>query len=154
MKCRMIKRRLSAFIDGELDASLNEQINTHLQRCLDCQNAWHAANQAWDMLDVLPEPKTVPYLYTRIKARIASIKVYDPFHWMRNVLVPLSTAAAVALGIFLGSLASLNGNTTTVDEEWANSEVIDQFEDFPNASLGDAYAQLTGLESEMEDFQP
>jgi predicted anti-sigma-YlaC factor YlaD len=137
-----------------LDAPLIEQIEAHFQHCSNCQEALNTANQAWDILNILPKPETAPYLYTRIKKGIVSTTKYSAFRWMRHVLVPVTTAAAVALGIFLGSMPSLNGNATTVEKEWASSEYVDQFEDFSNASLGEAYAELTGLESEMEDFQP
>lgn len=112
----------------------------------------------WDVLDILPHPKSSPYFYARLKSRILTEEKTKPRGWIENILVPAFAAGVVVLGILLGNSISKNGaqwNTTvTVEEEWAESIHLDSFDDFPTASFGEVYAELTDIELAMEGFEP
>ena len=36
MRCKKVKRELSAFIDGEISSKLKREIEEHLHQCADC----------------------------------------------------------------------------------------------------------------------
>ena len=149
MNCRNIQKWLSAYIDGELSTERKKTIQIHLQECETCQEILKTMNQAWDLLDELPAPESVPYFYTRLKARMEAEKQEKGQKWIERILIPTSAVVATVLGIIVGSIVGSNGNqqveATGLDEEFIAS-YLDSFEDFPGVSLGEVYLDLSSQE--------
>jgi anti-sigma factor RsiW len=158
VKCRAVKRMLSAYIDDELTTTQVQKIEEHLQDCSSCKYDLEMLRDTWDVLDILPHPKPAPHFYTQLKSRLLKEEKTKPHSWIENVLVPALAAGVVILGILLGNSISKNGtqrNTSLAAEEaWAESMHLDSFDDFPTASFGEAYAELTDIELAMEGFKP
>ena len=158
MKCRVVKRKLSAYIDDELTSTQEERIEEHLRDCPSCTHALQMLRDTWDVLDILPHPKPAPHFYARLKSRLLAEEKTKPRGWIENVLVPALAAGVVILGILLGNSISKNGSqwnaATTIEEAWAESMHLDSFDDFPTASFGEAYAELADIELAMEGFKP
>lgn len=156
MKCSVVKKRLSAYMDGEL---VNEQrlvVETHLRECETCQRELQALMEAWDLVGTLPEPELDFYFYKRLEARMAPGGEKRKSVWVDRVLIPASAVAAVILGIVVGSIVGRNGEwwagELTVEEEMVGSLYLDSFDAFPNSSLGEAYFGLASQEGDMEDM--
>ena len=150
MKCSKIKRKLSAYSDGELDTTQKEIVEVHLQGCESCRQVLENLVTSWDLLDTLPTPEPVPYFYTRIKNRMASGEKERKWRWVDRILIPASAVAVIIFGIVVGSIVGRNGSRLTgeitTEDEMVNSLYLDTFDDFPSASLGDVYFTIASLE--------
>ncbi|MFH1940674.1 MAG: zf-HC2 domain-containing protein [bacterium] len=146
MHCSKIKRRLSAYLDGELDTVKKENIESHLRDCQACQHDLAILNQSWHFLDSLPEPEPPLYFYTRLKARLSSAAKEKRESWVERALIPVSAVVVVALGIFMGSIVGKNGKRLAqevpAEENVISSLYLDHFDDFPSASLGEVFINL------------
>jgi len=150
MKCREVKRKLSAYMDGELDLHEKKMVETHLQSCAKCQHELKILKETWEEITNLPLPDPVPYFYTRLKVRMEEREKKKRLNWVEQVLIPASAVAVIALGVFIGSTVSRNGNlqiaNSSVEEELVSSLYLNSFDDFPNSSLGEVYIELTSQE--------
>jgi anti-sigma factor RsiW len=150
MKCKDIIRSLSAYSDGELDRDARSRIAAHLEKCSDCTHALERLSKIWEILDWLPEAEPNPHFYIRLKARKTSEKQERKESWIENVLIPVCSVAVVILGIMVGNLVGKNGDSvnleSSVEEEMVSTLHLDSFNDFPSASVGDAYYNLTYAE--------
>jgi predicted anti-sigma-YlaC factor YlaD len=149
MKCRQVQKKLSVYLDDELDTNFKKLIESHLEECNTCQIKLKTIQETWDLLNEIPEPEPVQYFYTRLKARMSS-KVYTKRAGrLERFLLPASIGAAVYLGILIGSIVGQNGkglNTASNTEaEIVSSLYLDNFNDFPSASFGEAYFSFTSL---------
>jgi hypothetical protein len=143
VKCRKIQKRLSAWMDGELEPQVRSAVDAHLADCDQCRSRLAALQNAWDLAGMLPEPDSAPFLYTRIRARLESEKAVQWFAGIRRILVPVSMAAMLALGFWLGSFLGKNGsgqiNRWIEGTDQVSSIPLESFDDFPAYSTGDAY---------------
>jgi predicted anti-sigma-YlaC factor YlaD len=150
MRCSKIQRKLSRFIDNEMTDPQKKEIENHLNLCENCQRIYQTLLQSWELLNVLPNPEPVPFLYTRIRARLSEQAGANPRQWLERFLVPLSATAAVILGIVIGSIVGANGYVTdqvsTAANNIATSIDLDTFDDMPESSLGQIYYEFTGLQ--------
>ena len=130
-------------MDGELNPQIRSAVDAHLADCDDCRTRLTALKHVWELAGMLPGPEPAPFLYTRIRVRLESEKAVQRFVGIRRILVPVSMAAVLALGFWLGSILGKNGSGQI--GRWI--EVTDQvstlplesFDDFPAYSTGDAY---------------
>ncbi len=153
MKCSRIKRKLSAFLDGETSEVENQLISEHLKSCARCQNELEELSQVSDILDVMDEVEVSPFFTTRLKQRIVDQRarrvVRMPFmEWIRRAALPAFATALVILSFLVGSNLG-----KTIYQEQAESiaksgteivEVLDfaSLDEFPEGSLGWAYSNL------------
>lgn len=151
MKCQKCQRKLTAYMDGELSKEEKAHIASHIQSCPECAHTMQMLSRSCDALKWLPEADPPSHFFIRLKARMASEKKDRKERWIERVLLPASAVAVVGMGIFLGSLVGQNGDMVNgnlgVEEEWISALDLDRFDDVPSASLGDAYMELTYLES-------
>jgi anti-sigma factor RsiW len=151
MKCQECQRKLSAYMDSELSKEEKVHIASHIQSCPECARAMQMLSRTWDTLEWLPEADPPSHFFIRLKARMSSEKKDRKERWIERVLLPASAVAVVGIGIFIGSLVGKNGDMINgnmgVEEEWISALDLDRFDDIPSASLGNAYIELTYLES-------
>ena len=137
-------------MDDELPADQKKMVETHLKECKKCQQELEILKETWEEIASLPSPVPVPYFYTQLKTRIRGKGKKKRVSWIEQLLLPVSAAAVVVLGIFIGSTVSRNGNLETAnistEEELVSSLYLNSFDDFPNSSLGDIYFELTSQE--------
>jgi hypothetical protein len=98
--------------------------------------------RTWKLLEVLPQAKPAPYLAMRVMAKTRELDGVSPSVWFQRLVFPVTAAAAVAVGLWLGSLTGRNGDTTAggqAADEPVVLSYIDHFDDLPSASLGYAY---------------
>ena len=153
MKCSRIKKKLSAFLDGETSEVENQLISEHLKSCERCQKELEELSHVSDVLDVMDEIRVSPFFITRLKQRIADQKskrvVRMPFvEWIRRAAFPAFITALVFLSFLVGS----NLGKTIYQERAegimkSDTEIVEvlniaTLDEFPEGSLGWAYNNL------------
>jgi predicted anti-sigma-YlaC factor YlaD len=100
MNCKQFKRHLTAYLDGQTDAGLTENLERHLQICASCRlerERLHSVNQ-WLGDDLVP-PLTDPYLLARIRRRLQSPSVGSRLPALKY---RTWATATVLIGLLLG----------------------------------------------------
>jgi len=69
MRCSRVRKRLSAYMDGELSDQWRERIEHHLAACTRCQEELARLGIADRLLLDAPEVRVPPFLASRIVAR-------------------------------------------------------------------------------------
>jgi len=103
MTCDEVKDRLSAYLDGELDAATRAMIVAHLAACPSCRDELDALRSLWSTLDTWEAPKASPGFNERFWSR-ASQHAARPRLRRALILSPIlagAIAAIVALAIVL-----------------------------------------------------
>lgn len=151
MRCRTLQKHLSAYLDGELDARQNAQIQAHVAQCESCSLELARLRKAYDALldgvKIAPDP----FFITRLRARLAEDKTKTAgFRWnVQKLVFPASVAAAIFIGAILGvqatkSVLSSPGAADPSDE-YFESETLAAV---PSGSLTDSYLNLQETDAE------
>lgn len=147
MKCKKIQKKLSAFMDGELDEQQQELVQTHLQDCRDCQEALEHLNRIDRVLGEVSEMAVQPFFLSRLHARLQS-EVSPPrslhLAWTYGkFLAPVAVVFGLGLGALLGVQLARNfspgAETTAAAESIAYTDV---FSEIPSGSLTESYMDL------------
>lgn len=144
MKCKKVKRSLSPYMDHALPEELYNAIKLHLESCAACREYASELETLWEYLNVLPSLPENPYFTQKVLSRIREKQSVELsfVDRLERFLVPVATALAVLLGIWIGYLAGgngealghENGNSATVDTRY-----IETLSSLPSASLGGVY---------------
>ena len=136
MKCNRAKRRLSAFLDGELKEKEGKEIKSHLEGCSSCSEELKKLSFSWDILLNLKPVEPPLYLIQKTIAEIAIRKRL--FWWQELLLKPSVVFATVILGILIGGFLehSLHNYIRETSDEFVSSISLDSFADFPQGSAG------------------
>ncbi len=145
MKCKQVQKRLSAFLDEELDTTLADEIRNHLQGCSQCHQqaeklqgvyAWMAQPQA-----VAPDL----FMLSRVRTAVARPHHASPAAGRVNrFLIPATVAAGLALGILLG--ANLVNYWPAGYPETAQNEEALLYSEWGQSTLTANYLQMTWQE--------
>ena len=108
MRCYDAKKRLSAYLDGELDERRRVALEDHLRRCNRCAAELGRSREQWEELaDIGPAPSIPPDLWGHVSQAVDEAKSLP---WHRRHRVQLLRAgcvtACVALGFAFGALLS------------------------------------------------
>lgn len=114
MDCLLCKKVLDLYHEGNLSDGLQLQVKAHLENCSACARDLQLLILADQIVEEEKALQSNPFLVTRIMTGISerevdqlaykSISAHQRF--LRPVLISLSLAAAVTIGIFLGNLNS------------------------------------------------
>ncbi len=147
MKCKRVKKLLSSYIDHALPEEKWKAVKLHLESCPACQEYVSELQALGEVLDVIPSMPENPYFAQRVLARIREKASEQPsfLDQLERFWVPVATALAVLLGIWIGYLAGgngealgyENGNSTTIGAGY-----IETLAPLASASLGEAYLSL------------
>jgi predicted anti-sigma-YlaC factor YlaD len=110
--CQSVRKKLSAYQDGEVTSAEKDSIEGHLHTCEACRKHYAALLQTYRMLKDLPEIEPAPGLARRIVDN--AMRVQEPF-WIRalgeafrllsvNAAIVMLAAAGLLIGTMLGSL--------------------------------------------------
>ena len=92
--CSGISRKLSAFLDGELNERDREAVKAHLEACASCSEELRLFRAADSGLRALPAAEPPPFFAARVAAAARALnKYHGPFR--RFVLYPVPAAAAL-----------------------------------------------------------
>ena len=148
------RKKLSAFLDGELPEEERRGISEHLALCEDCRREAERLTDVMSVLDEAPAIEPSPWFLTDLKRRIRGeraeeghrIPILERIKRLRVPLVPLGATALLALSLFIGNImgkviypSAAYASASTTSETLLGSNAVG---DFPEGSLGDAYADL------------
>lgn len=102
MRCRDVRRHLSAFLDGELEGEVREEIERHLERCGECMEEYKALAEAVSLVRGLPRLEAPEGLWVRIKARLE-----EPRKPTIRLLIGWRALAALISLIVIGAMLGL-----------------------------------------------
>jgi len=157
MRCRTARRRLNAYLDGELLAAERSRMEEHLDHCEGCRAALERLRGVADALAAASAPPPVPEgFHWRLMARAAQnseqsrrrpvvVRLWSSF----SPAMRLAAAAMLVLGIGLGGLIGwdLSRATAKPPQGVAASDPnavygFDYLSEAPGGSLADAYLTL------------
>ena len=148
MKCKKIRRKLVAYIDGELDKEQELLVKRHLLKCAKCKKEADLLNKTSYILKserrLVPSEEFEANLWRRI--RFAEKRETAP-HFLRRVaylILPAAVAAALIIGVMIGNLVGkvIPPQNVNLEEEYLSSIGLDSFQDFPPGSLPQIYFSL------------
>ena len=77
MNCRQCKENLSAYIDGELDADIGEQVVQHCKCCISCGHELEELQRLAKTIAAIPQEKLPADFLARVRAKLASAQPED-----------------------------------------------------------------------------
>lgn len=146
MKCKD-QKKLSAWLDGELDSKQRQEIATHLQECAECRRLAEELAAVSETMEALEGLEPSPYFTLGIKQKVANLKPSGRTGW-RRILIPTIATAAGILSIFLGGYlgqviyAGWTDETTLNETEVAEYLGSSPVQDFPEGSLGEVFDDM------------
>ena len=164
MNCRRIRKRLSAFQDGEIGREERERIAAHLEGCASCRKAFAELGEIWQSLERIPEIEVSAgfegRLFDRIDAAAPEPRVWWRFPWVswvyRAYPAPAMAVVVLLVGLTLGGYL---GNTLVAGFASAPAQVqaaraatdVFSFRAFsaaPPGTLGEGYLRMAHLTEE------
>lgn len=159
MHCRDIRKKLSAWSDGETNQQLSDQIRKHLTTCLECNRVLQEIQSLQMFFQQSPIPP-LPQEFTGAvmkKVRLLAAnrsEVFRPLLWWRNLTFSLKASSTIAFGLVLNLGIYMGGNltrgkppeaqvsyTTTTDAVVAS--MVQPFEDAGSETIAHAFLTIT-----------
>jgi anti-sigma factor RsiW len=134
VKCHDVQRRLSACMDGELDAALSREVEGHLQQCPDCREELEELSSADALLRDLPRyslpAKFAKALLSRLQDQEMKLPEKRPrfLHRVRQALLEYAER-------FCELLEPVAPSST---------RSLAEFNDVPESFIGSAYFRVLG----------
>jgi anti-sigma factor RsiW len=133
--CEKVRRKLSAYLDGELDAVLHQELAGHLQHCPECRVELEELGGVDTLLRGLPQYRPTadfaPVVLSRVQDRVAP----GP---SRHFLHRAWKAVLEYCERFIELLEP---------EARVGARSLDEFNDIPASFIGYAYFRILGSES-------
>ncbi len=156
MNCRNVKKKLSAYQDGELSPDEQARIKSHLQGCPECSLRHAAFQQTWEMLGDVPEIHPASTFYPELRKKITGLNDRRFFPGPRQVFqffpARLATITLVLAGLVVGgytgnfffqeSLISLKGHQPKVSQLDVSLAGIKSFDPIPPGTLAHGYVRM------------
>ncbi|WP_428563640.1 MAG: anti-sigma factor family protein [Solidesulfovibrio sp. DCME] len=153
--CAAIRKKLSAFADGEVSSEWCLKIEAHLETCPDCRQALAEFRRLWLQLDTPMRVQTRPGFTQEVMRKVSEASRPRIFDWKVAVAnlfpAPAAIAAMVLFGLMMGGwmgrtlwgeginpeaiVASAPGQAATLD-------ALDVFAPTPRGSLAQGYFVL------------
>jgi anti-sigma factor RsiW len=133
MQCRQAMVRISAYIDGELDAASRNDLESHLRQCPQCRAALNESQEVDHKLRSLPRAELGPDFSRQLITVMGECGVT-----IRADLPAVLPAVAASSGL-VGGLRDLFGLETQ-----SGTSPLDEFNDFPPLSMGSVYFTILG----------
>jgi len=149
MKCSKVRKKISAYLDGEMPEHKRIIISEHLQQCKECRADLAALSAVTDALDDIEGIEVPPYFMTRLRQNIKEQREpVSSLQRIKNLAFAAVTAFAVIASLFIGNQAgrilyqSMAQTTESLEAETTDVFGLGAFEEFPNGSLSDVYNEL------------
>jgi len=151
MECKRVKRKLSAYLDGELSNRGMLEIEKHLKDCTSCVQEKESILASLNLIDEsIPVIEPSPYFWTKLKYQILQREEQKRlktriFGWLSYKPVTVAVVAAAVVGLFLGNFlgkALYYGEEKTNETAYAEALNLGELDDFPSGSIGEAYLEL------------
>ena len=154
MKCKRLRRKLVAYLDGELREKQKHLIKKHLSQCAECRKEAHLLNESLCLLkgqDYLkPSEDFLANLWERIHSSgERKLLPQAIFGRLVHAALPAAVAAVLIIGVLVGSSVEKIIPSQTVklkEERYLTSIGLDSFQDLPTGSLPEIYLNLASAE--------
>jgi len=156
--CASIRKKLSAFADGEVSSDWRLKIESHLETCPDCRQALADLRRLWLELDDPTPVQTRPGFTLEVLRKIVEEAQPGRFEWFRSLSrlfpVPATVAMVALVGMLLGGWMGhslidgpanpLGATIAGTAAQSATIEALDVFAPTPKGSLAHDYLMLAG----------
>ncbi len=145
MRCYKARKKLAAFLDGQLNLAQKEELQEHLEACLNCQEQLADLKQLDQALSVYPMVETgvdfVPNFWQKVRnieaKQVKTVTVGVYFYRFALVILFLSLAVGAVSGIFTAKY--------NAQEQYMSELKIDYLRDYPPNSLSGKNIVLASL---------
>ncbi len=150
MKCKRLRRKLVAYLDGELEEKQKLSIKEHLTKCRECKKEADLLNKSFCLLKDQQRLKPSQGFEASLRERIYSTeeKQLLPqaiFGRLVHAALPAAVAAVLIIGVLVGGSVEKIIPSQTVklkEERYLTSIGLDSFQDLPSGSLPEIYLNL------------
>lgn len=159
MRCGRIKKRMSAFLDGEVGEKEKKRIAGHLKTCRSCGEEAKTLSLLWALLAEEKESiRPSPYFWNKLEQRIVEVEenknVFGKFlERLNRAFVPATATAVLVIGLFIGiqlgevvysGIAKVISpdSSSLAQKEVDQSLYLSALDDFPGESIGGVYTAL------------
>lgn len=130
MQCQKVQRKLSAYLDGELDSATSRNVESHLDQCAACMNMVADFRKVDALVRGLPKLDVAPEFVAQLLKQVGeSGTLNESARWDRFPFAPV-------LRVMLAFLDLLE------ERRSASTHTLDEFGDFPPCSIGHIYLKL------------
>ena len=151
MKCDVIRKDISAYIDGELSGNENSIVETHFQKCPDCKRIFNEFTAQSKALREVAEIEPSPDFDVRFRAKVTKQDRRIPLaaEWPSLIFSPARLVfASIILGVLVGGVIGRITFTHYLSSTPTKNMYFERFSlyafnDFPRGSLGNAYLTLS-----------
>ena len=160
--CQIIRKKLSAYQDGEVTTAEKAAIETHLRSCEACRTKHAALLLTYQILRRLPEIDPAPELSRQIVNR--ATRAQEPF-WVRvlgsafrSLPAPAYMAILAAVGLLIGTIMGnflterqfipSGGFSPFYSDQALTLASIQVFDATPPGSFAEGYLKLTAYNPE------
>jgi hypothetical protein len=130
MQCQKVQRKISAYLDGELDLLASRSMESHLDQCAACMEMVADFHRIDALVRGLPRLDVGSEFVTRVLKEVG--KPNGPGANARSDRFPFASILS-AMSTFMDLLEERRSATT---------RTLDEFGDFPPCSIGYIYLKL------------
>ncbi len=134
MKCERVRTRLSAYIDGEIDAGLHREIADHLEQCPGCREELEESSRVDGLVGGLPR-FDLPADFARV---VVSRVQNTDWGAQRGHFLHRAWKALIEYSERFFDLLE--------PEPRVGTRSLDEFNDIPASFIGHAYFKVLGLQ--------
>ena len=165
MSCIGYRKRMGAYLDGELSEREQKSVEAHLTGCVACRAALsdlRALEPLLHVMEVPPIPAGIAAKVVAVAQTHRSEKAtasWNPFQWWRMTTTPIHAAGIFVLVIGLITGLSIGGTMLPRNDQTASPQVsmqidplnlynLDYLNDAPDSSLPGIYIALASRRGE------
>jgi anti-sigma factor RsiW len=107
MKCSGVRKKLSAYQDGELNTLEQEELSRHLQLCRACRGEYEKLERVWQTLGGLEEISPGPWFYPQLVRKLKEPRKHGLLltlqHVFQSIGAPAIASVILVIGLAAGS---------------------------------------------------
>jgi len=154
VKCRVVRRKLVAYLDGEVDEKQKMLIEGHLNQCDGCRKEINLLTKTSQFLKSWKRIEASEDLEANFwkKVSLEKERYFLPqpiLRWLTPIALPVSIAAVLIVGVILGNFVgefTSSQSANLWEEEYVSLSGLDSFQDFLPDSVSEVYFNLTEIE--------
>jgi len=151
MKLKKIQKKLSAYLDGELDKKQAKEIEYYINHYPELRSEYCRLQKINDLLDSHQHTISDPFFMTRLKTLLQQEQhvksvLLKRFNWVVKLLIPATVVAGLFVGMLLGMAIQErihktdNSVKNEIAREYFGSKVLSSI---PEGSITETYIKLS-----------
>ena len=148
MRCAKVKRKITAYLDGEMSTVEKDVFMLHINKCESCRKELKNMEYVTSLLNPVPQGQPSPGFYYKIQHAVKSKpagNIYSIFNLPRAGVWSGAFAllAVLILGGYLGGyIVNYKNDTPSHIREIKYAMGLSVFEDTPDDSFGMSYNNM------------